>query len=151
MTIITYDAVDDLKCALCSSWCTSSGGSKPSITIVWEKKVVGFDGNSSGNQETVIIEPLTEPIKPFALHGDAYWHDLHIKIDIRSYKSGGTTRQNTIVKEVTRIIQNIIRRSGTNFLQVILKKSETRNQDYRNMYRHIIDLEYNDVNNHTFT
>lgn len=148
MTIITYDAINDLQCALCTQWdATCLGGTKPAIDIVWDKKVVGFDGDST---ERVIIEPLTEPIKPFALHGDAYWHDLHIKIDIRSYKTGGTTRQNAIVKEVTRIIQNIIRRDSTGFLQVVLNKSETRNQDYRNMYRHMIDLTYNDVENHTF-
>lgn len=148
MTIITYDAISDLQCAICCQWdATCIGGTKPSIDIVWDKKVVGFD---SDDTERIIIQPLNEAITPFALHGDAYWHDLHIKVDIRSYKSGGTTRQNAIVKEVTRIIQNIIRRNATGFLQVILTKSETRNQDYRNMYRHIIDLKYNDVNNHTF-
>ena len=147
MTIITYDAIEDLKCALCTQWdATCLGGVKPEIDFVWDKKLVGFDGEV----ERIILEPLAEPIKVFALHGDAYWHDLMIKVDIRSYKTGGTTRQNEIVKETTRIIQNIIRRTGTGFLQVIIKKSETRNQDYRNMYRHIIDLLYNDVNNHSF-
>ncbi len=147
MTIITYDAIEDLKCALCTQWdATCLGGKKPEIDIVWDKKLVGFDGEV----ERIILEPLAEPIKVFALHGDAYWHELMIKVDIRSYKTGGTTRQNEIVKETTRIIQNIIRRTGTGFLQVIIKKSETRNQDYRNMYRHIIDLLYNDVNNHSF-
>ena len=148
MTIITYDAINDLRSALCAQWdATCVGGTKPSIDIVWEKKVVGFDGDST---ERVIIEPLSEPIKPFALHGDTYWHDLLIKLDIRSYKTGGTTRQNAIVKEVTRIIQNIIRRDSQGFLQIQLKKSETRNQDYRNMYRHIIDLQYQAVKDHTF-
>ena len=147
MTIITYDAIDDLKCALCTQWdATCAGGTKPAIDIVWDKKIVGFDSDI----ERIILEPLAEPIKVFALHGDAYWHELMIKIDIRSYKTGGTIRQNVIVKETTRIIQNIIRRTGTGFLQVIIKKSETRNQDYRNMYRHIIDLVYNDVNSHSF-
>lgn len=148
MTVITYDAIDDLKCALCTQWnATCIGGTKPKIDIVWDKKVVGFD---SDNTERIIISPMPEAIKVFALHGDAYWHDLLIKLDIRSYKSGGTTRQNAIVKEVTRIIQNILRRDGQGFLQVIIAKSETKNQDYRNMYRHMIDLKYNDVNNHTF-
>ena len=151
MTIITYDAIDDLKSALCAQWnATSAGGAKPSIDIVWDKKVVGFDGDSSGNQERIIIEPLSEPIKPFALHGDAYWHDLLIKIDIRSYKDGGTTRMNAIVKETSRIIHNIIRRDAQGFLQVVIAKSETRNQDYRNMYRHMIDLKYSAVKSHTF-
>lgn len=148
MTIITYDAICDLKSSLCTQWdATCAGGTKPTIDFVWDKKVVGFDGDST---ERIMIEPLSEPIKPFDLHGDAYWHDLYIKIDIRSYKSGGITRQNQIVKEVTRIIKNIIRRSPQGFVQVILNKSETRNQDYRNMYRHMIDVTYQDVESHTF-
>ena len=148
MTIITYDAIDDLKTALCAQWdATCAGGTKPTIDFVWDKKVVGFDGDST---ERIMIEPLSEPIKPFDLHGDAYWHDLYIKIDIRSYKSGGITRQNQIVKEVSRIIKNIIRRSSAGLLQVSVNKSETRNQDYRNMYRHLIDLKYSDVESHTF-
>jgi hypothetical protein len=149
MTIITYDAVDDLKSALCSQWnATGIGGCKPVISLVWDKKVAGFgSGNKNG---MILIEPLAEKINTFALHGDAYWHDLLIKIDIRSYKTGGSTRQNIIVKEVTRIIQNIIRRNSQGFLQVVLAKSETRNQDYRNMFRHLIDLTYQDVNTHTF-
>jgi hypothetical protein len=148
MTIITYDAIDDLKTALCTQWdATCVGGTKPTIDFVWDKKVVGFDGDST---ERIMIEPLSEPIKPFDLYGTAYWHDLLIKIDIRSYKSGGITRQNQIVKEVSRIIKNIIRRSSAGLLQVSINKSETRNQDYRNMYRHLIDLKYSDVESHTF-
>lgn len=148
MTIITYDAICDLKTALCAQWnATCAGGTKPTIDFVWDKKVVGFDGDST---ERIMIEPLSEPIRPFDLYGAAYWHDLLIKIDIRSYKSGGITRQNQIVKEVTRIIKNIIRRSSAGLLQVSINKSETRNQDYRNMYRHLIDLKYSDVNSHTF-
>ena len=148
MTIITYDAIDDLKTALCTQWdATCVGGTKPTIDFVWDKKVVGFDGDST---ERIMIEPLSEPIKPFDLYGTAYWHDLLIKIDIRSYKTGGITRQNQIVKEVSRIIKNIIRRSSAGLLQVSINKSETRNQDYRNMYRHLIDLKYSDVESHTF-
>jgi hypothetical protein len=149
MTIITYDAVDDLKSAICSQWdATCVGGCKPDISLVWDKKVTGL---GSGNQKgMIIIEPQGESIRPFALHGDSYWHELLIKIDIRSYKTGGPTRHNQIVKEVTRIIQNIIRRDTQGFLQVAFAKSETRNQDYRNMFRHLIDLKYSDANSHTF-
>lgn len=145
--MITYDAIADLKCALCTQWdATCAGGTKPTIDLVWDKKVVGFDGD---NTERIIIEPLTESIDPFDLFGKAHWHELLVKIDIRTY-SNGTTRQNEVVKEVSRILKNIIRRSSQNFLQVIIAKSETRNQDYRNMYRHLIDLKYQKVQTHTF-
>jgi len=147
--MITYDAITDLKCALCSQWdATCQGGVKPVVDFVWDKKVVGFDGDST---ERIIITPLTEQINPFDLYGSAHWHELLIKIDVRTYKSGGLTRQNEVIKEVVRIIKNIIRRSTQGFLQVIITKTETRNQDYRNMYRHLIDLKYQDVQNHTFS
>lgn len=143
---ITYDAILDLQTALTCDWNTCTSGTAPTVDLVWDKKVVGFDSDTT---ERVIITALGEPIKPFALHGDAYWHDLAIKVDIRTYQSGGITRQNVVVKEVERIIKNIIRRAA--FLQVVIGKGETRNQDYRNMYRHLIDLTYQDVSNHTFT
>ena len=148
MSVITIDAVLDLKCAFDSDWdATCLGGAKPSTDIIWDKKVVGFDSDTT---ERIIIQPLGEPVKPFALHGDAYWHDLMIKIDIRTYKTGGINRHNEVIKEVDRIIKNIIRRNTQGFLQVIIGKHETRNADYRNMYRHLIDIKYQDVSNHTF-
>jgi hypothetical protein len=148
MTVITYDAILDLQTALRTCWgeagCT---GAKPTVDIVWDKKVVGFDSDTT---ERVLIDPQTEAVKVFALHGDAYWHDLLIKIDVRTYQSGGTPRQNIVVKEVTRIIQNIIRRNAQGFLQVVIGNNVTKNGDFRNMFRHVIDLRYQDVNNHTF-
>jgi len=146
--MITYDAICDLKCALCTQWdATCAGGTKPTIDIVWDKKVVGFDGDVT---DRIIISPLTERIDPFDLFGKAHWHELLVKIDIRTYKPGGVARMNQVAKEADRIIKNIIRRNAQGFLQVVIAKSETRNQDYRNMYRHLIDLKYQDVNTHTF-
>lgn len=145
MTVITYDAVLDLKTALCTEW--SAAGTKPTIDIVWDKKVVGFD---SDNTERIIISASPESIKPFALHGDAHWQEVLITLDIRTYQTGGLTRQNVVVKEVARILKNIIRRNTQGFLQVIIGKSETKNQDYRNMFRHIQEVVYQDVNTHTF-
>ena len=147
--MITYDAILDLQTALTCDWDEGAtcAGAAPTVDLVWDKKVVGFDGDVT---ERIIITPLSEPIKPFALHGDAYWHDLVIKIDVRTYQSGGITRQNVVVKEVDRIIKNIIRRTAEGFLQVVILKGETRNQDYRNMFRHIIELRYQGVKDHTF-
>lgn len=146
--MISYDSILDLKCALCSQWdATCQGGAKPAIDLIWDKKVVGFDGDVT---ERVIITPLVEVINPFDLYGKAYWHEVPIKIDIRTYQSGGLNRQNAVVKEVDRIIKNIIRRTSQGFLQVVIVKHETRNQDYRNMFRHMIDLKYQDVQNHNF-
>jgi hypothetical protein len=148
MTIITYDAILDLQTALCNDWGEAGcAGAKPTVDIVWDKKVVGFDGDIT---ERVIIDPQTESVKPFALHGDTYWHDLLVKVDVRTYQSGGITRQNIVVKEVTRIIQNIIRRNAQGFIQVVIGNNTTKNSDFRNMFRHLIDLRYQDANDHTF-
>jgi len=146
MVVITYDAVIDLKCALCTQWdATCAGGVKPRIREVWCAKLVGFD---SDKREEVIISPLTEDIQLFDLFGAAYIHKLLIKLDIRGYTTIG--RHNQVVKEVSRIVQNMVRRTSTGFLTVVIAKSETRNQDYRNMFRHLLDLVYSDVENHTF-
>jgi hypothetical protein len=144
-----YDAILDLQSALCTQWNACAcvcAGAKPTIDFEWDKKVVGFDGD---NTERVIIKPLKEKIKIFDIYGRAHWHDVPIILDVRSY-TGGITRQNVIVKEVIRIIKNIIRRSAQGFLQVIIRDSETRNTDYRNMFRHLITLEYQDVDTVTF-
>jgi len=144
--MITYDAILDLKTALTCDWGCCVGAT-PTTDLVWDKKVVGFDGDVS---ERIILTPLGEPVIPFALHGDAYWHDVVIKVDIRTYQSGGITRQNVVVKEVDRIIKNMIRRNTGDLLQIVILKGETRNQDYRNMFRHIIELRYQGVKDHTF-
>ena len=143
----TYDAVLDLQCALCTQWdATCLGGVKPTIDFVWDKKLVGFD---SDNTERVIMYPLKGPVKPFDIFGHAWWHDNPIRLDIRSY-TGGITRQNIIIKEVIRIIKNIIRRAPQGFIQVVMKDSETRNGDYRNMFRHFVTLQYESVDTVTF-
>jgi len=147
MSISTYDAILDLQCILCTQWdATCQGGTKPTIDLVWDKKLVGFDSDST---ERIIIEPLKEKIKGFDIFGQAWWHDVPVVIDIRTYTCG-ITRQNTVVKEVVRIIKNSIRRNATGFIQVLIQGSESRNKDYRNMYRHIIDLTYNTVDTVTF-
>jgi hypothetical protein len=144
----TYDAINDLKCALCTQWDggPACAGAKPTIDFVWDKKLVGFGCDTT---ERIIIQPLKEDIKIFDLFGHAYWHDVPVKIDIRSY-NGGITRQNVIVTEVIRIIKNIIRRNVQGFIQVVIKGSETRNQDFRNMFRHIVTLQYEDVDTVAF-
>ena len=148
MTVIVYDAIADLKTALTCTWNTCTSGTAPTVDFEWDKKVVGFD---SDNTERIIIHAAPEDIKVFALYGTAHWHKVLITLDIRTYQTGGLTRQNVVVKEVARILKNMLRRNSQGFLQVVIGKSETKNQDYRNMFRHMQDLIYDDVNSHTFT
>lgn len=142
---ITYDALDDLKAKLIAQWnATGAGGTQPTINIIWDKKEVGLDAN----QEEVLLTPVLETVKPFDLYGRAYWHEIPIKIDIRSWTT--IARHEIIVKEVERIIQNIIRRNADGFIDLIYMDSESYNPDYRNMFRHVITLKYRSAVNHTF-
>ncbi len=140
---ITYDAVDDIKSVIDTNW---KEGQEPRLELVWDIKAVGF---GSSRQEVVYITPLTEQIKPFDLFGKAYWQELPIKLDVRTYRN--IKRHKEVVKELHRIIKNIIRRDTQGFLQVVLKSSEPVNTEIRNMFRQVITLHYISVETFTFT
>ena len=142
-SLITYDAVLNLQDEICSDWGESP---KPKILLVWEEKSVGIVNTK---QEYIFIEPITESIKPFQLHGDTWWHEVVIKVDVRTWSN--LTRHNVVVKETARIIKNIIRNSDDNFVDVIVTGSESMTPDYRNIFRHVITLKYRSAESHTFT
>jgi len=147
-SLITYDAVLNLQTELMCQWnmCSCNpAGSTPSVCLVWEEKAVGI-GNVK--QEFIFIEPINESIKPFQLHGDTYWHEVIIKIDIRSWTD--LTRHNVVVKEVSRIVKNIIRNADDNFIDVITIGSESKTPEYRGIFRHIITLKYRSAESHLF-
>jgi len=140
---ITYDAVDDIICAIKSDW---TEGPTLRIEPVWEVKAVGF---GSSRQEVLYVTPMTEKIVPFDLFGKAYWQELPIKLDVRTYRN--IKRHKEVIKELHRIIKNIIRRDSQGFLQVVLKSSEPVNTEIRNMFRQIITLHYISVETFVFT
>ena len=144
---ITYDVVQDLKTALTCDWnpCTVA---VPSVEFMWDVKATGFAGSV---QNTVIIQPLKETINTFALHGDAWIHELPVKIDIRTYTS--LANHNLVVKEAGRVLKNIIRRAGATpvtFLDALLKGYESDDADYRNLFRGSFTIVYRDVTAFTF-
>ena len=140
---IIYDAVEDLRKEIDTNWREVR---EPRIEFVWDIKAVGF---GSSRQEVIYITPLVEQIKPFDLFGKAYWQELPIKLDVRTYRN--IKRHSEVVKELHRIIKNIIRRDTQGFLQVVLKSSEPVNTEIRNMFRQIITLHYISVETFTFT
>jgi len=142
-SLITYDAILNLQTEICSDW---GEAPKPKIQLVWEEKAVGIGGTK---KEYIFIEPITENIKPFQLHGDTWWHEVVIKIDIRTWSN--LTRHNVVVKEVARIVKNIIRNSDDNFVDVIITGSESISPEYRNIFRHVITLKYRSAESHVFT
>lgn len=144
-SLITYDSVLNLQTELTCGWCTICAGTAPSVCLIWEEKAVGI-GNIK--QEFIFIEPINESMKPFQLHGDTWWHEVIIKVDIRTWTT--LARHNTVVKETSRIIKNIIRNADDNFINVIITGSESKVPEYRNIFRHIITLKYTSSESHTF-
>jgi len=144
---ILYDVVADLKTRITDDW--NLGTPLPRVDLIWDAKATGFAGSV---KETILIQPLKETINTFALSGAAWIHELPVKIDIRSYTT--ITRHNTIVKEVGRILKNILRRAGATpvaFLDAILKGYESDDADYRNLFRGSFTIVYRDVTAFTFT
>jgi len=143
---ITYDVVADLKTRIVCDW---TAGTAPRVDFIWDEKSVGLAG---AVREVVLIQPLKEVIVAFQLHGDVWRHDLPVKIDIRTYST--LARHNTVVKEVGRILKNILRRAGaspTPFIQAYLRGYESMDEKYRNMFRGIFTIVYMDTTAFTFT
>jgi len=147
MTVITYDVVNDLKSVMGTSWNSLKvcNAPKPDIQIVWDIKSVGFGG---GTRPRLYITPMPETVKPFALHGDAHWHELVLKLDVRSYR--GLSIHNNIIKTVSNVLKNIIRRNVQGFLDVIIMGSEDMSAEMRNKYRTVLTVKYRDVESFTF-
>lgn len=134
MAVATYDAVTDLVTMLTAEW---SAGTAPIIRRVWDVKAVGL---GSDNQEEIILTPLDEQVTYFSLYGTSHLHTIPILVDIRTF--GTLTRHSTVVNEVSRIIKNNVRRSATGFVDVREMMSKSHNQEYRNMFRHTLDVVY---------
>lgn len=139
MGTITYTALDDLISLLHNNWGSSGdAGREPVFEKAWERRSVGF---GSDTRETVILTPRNENIQYFGLHGDNFFHDLSVDLDIRSYYD--EERHNIIVKEIIRIIQANIRGSAAfPYTDLRVMSSYSRSELMRNMYNHIISVSY---------
>jgi hypothetical protein len=136
MTIITYDAVDDIIDLIRTKW---SNLRPPHITKVWEKRTVGFIDDRS---DEIILSPKGENIEYFGLGGSAFWHEQIMEMDIRTYQD--IKRHDKVVKEVVKIIKdNIV---GTTYTDLRVIGSFSRNFQYRNMYSYVLTLSYRKAN-----
>jgi len=143
MGSITYSALDDLITLLHNGWGGSGdAGREPLFQKAWERRSVGF---GSDTREVVFITPRQENIQYFGLHGDDFFHDLSVDLDIRSYYN--EERHNIIVKEVIRIIKANVRGSTTfPYTDLRIMSSYSRSETVRNMYNHMISISYRKTN-----
>ena len=148
--LITYDVAADLKSELCAQWCVvAMCAPKPVFDFIWCEKSTGLAG---ATVSTVLIQPLKEQIVSFQLHGDSWKHELPVKVDVRTF--GNVDRHNVTVKEVGRILKNILRRAGgapVPFIDAHLRGYETMSEKYRNMFRGVFTIIYRDMTPFTFT
>ena len=139
MASITYSALDDLIALLHNGWGGSGdAGREPLFQKAWERRSVGF---GSDTREVVFITSRQENIQYFGLHGDNFFHDLFVDLDIRSYYD--EERHNIIVKEVIRIIKANVRGTTTfPYTDLRIMSSYSRSETVRNMYNHMISVSY---------
>ena len=139
MASVTYSALDDLLTLLHNGWGGSGdAGREPLFQKAWERRTTGF---GSDTREVVFITPRQENIQYFGLHGDNFFHDLTVDLDIRSYYN--EERHDIIVKEVMRIIKANVRGSATfPYTDLRIMSSYSRSETVRNMYNHIISVSY---------
>ena len=136
MTIVTYDAVDDIIDLVRTKW---SNLRPPHITKVWEKRTVGFIDDRS---DEIIVSPKGENIEYFGLGGSSFWHEQIIELDIRTYQD--IKRHDKVVKEVVKIIKENI--TGTSYTDLRVIGSFSRNYLFRNMYSFVLTLSYRKAN-----
>ena len=132
MTIITYDALDDVISLIKSKW---SNLRPPTISKVWDKRTVGFIDDRS---DQVILSPKGENIQIFGLGGSSYFHDQLIEMEIRTYQD--IDRHNSVVKEIAKIIKDNI--TGSTYTDLRIISSLSKNFQYRNMFSYVLTLSY---------
>ena len=132
MTIITYDALDDVISLIKSKW---SNLRPPTISKIWDKRTVGFIDDRS---DQVILSPKAEAIQIFGLGGSSYWNNQMIELEIRTYQD--IDRHNSVVKEIVKIIKDNI--TGSTYTDLRILASQSKNFQYRNMFSYVLTLSY---------
>ena len=135
-----YDSLNDMLALLKGDWgTTSKAGTFPEIKIIWDRKVVGL---ANYTQDTILLSPKKENIEYFGLYGSDFLHHVDIQIECWTYMN--QDRLDDLVKEVTKIIKNNIRR--TNFVDLMITGSISASDTYRNIWKHVLTAKYRKVN-----
>ena len=137
MSSFQYDAATTIVNILNDNW---TAGKVPEIQKAWKKRSTGFIDD---RRDQIIVTPKAEQVNYFSLYGTDHWHDVTIDLDIRSYQND--ERHNDIVKETIKIITDKIR-GGTDYTDLRVISSYTRNQFMRNMFNHILTISIRKTN-----
>ena len=141
MGIAIYDTIDDVISMIKTKWNTGSGGVIPRIERIWDEKTIGF-GDQEISKGIILIEAMDEDVKYFSLYGADHMHTIDLTLDVRSYQN--LDRHNVIMKELTRIIKDQIRRDG--FIDLRIVGTIPLSRLYRNMFRHMIRITFRKMN-----
>ena len=141
MTIALYDTIDDVISMIKIKWNTNTGGVIPRIERIWDEKTIGF-GDQEISKGIILIEAMDESVKYFSLYGVYHMHTIDLTLDVRSYQN--LDRHNIIMKEVTRIIKDQIRREG--FIDLRIAGTVPLSRLYRNMFRHMVRITFRKMN-----
>jgi len=141
MAIGIYDAIDDVIDMIKTKWNTSTSGSIPRISRIWDEKVIGF-GDIEIQSGYILIEAMDEDVKYFSLYGADHMHTITLTLDVRSYQN--LDRHEVIMKELARVIKDQIRRTG--FVDLRIVGTVPLSRLYRNMFRHMIRITYRKMN-----
>jgi len=141
MGIAIYDTIDDVISMIKTKWNTGTGGVIPRIERIWDEKTIGL-GDMEISKGIILIEAMDEAVKYFSLYGADHMHTIDLTLDVRSYQN--IDRHNVIMKELSRIIKDQIRRDG--FVDLRIVGTIPLSRLYRNMFRHMIRVTFRKMN-----
>lgn len=132
--------MDDIIKSLKDNW-KSTGGKRPEFTKKWETKVVNY----GGKQDKVIITLDGENPEIFSLrYEDSTYDWLHtVSVSIDVWSGFSEDRVLEMVNEIMRILKtNVLLNINNNqYVQLLPVGINPLLEDYRNIYRYMIDIE----------
>ena len=136
MTVI-YDMLDKFKSIIEDNWTSPP---LPEVNVVWKKRTVGFIDD---RRDQIILMPKQENVMYYGLYGSDHLHEITIDLDIRTYQD--IKRHSDIVKEIMRIVKENIR-GFDEYVDLRILNSVSRNENMRNMFNHIITIDFRVIN-----
>lgn len=136
MGLAIYDALDDAVSMLGDNWSISA---RPIIKKSYDYKAVGF---VDARRDVILVYPKNENIEYFGLFGVDHMSEIDITIEVRTFMNHD--HHNNIVKEISKIVKDNIRRE--NFVDLMIINSVSGNDSYRNMFKHSLGLRYRKMN-----